>query len=193
MRSKNILNDAYTVYENGIVYSNLSDKYLKPNITKTGYHQVSLRSPSGIIRTTVHRLVASCFIPNPQNKPQVNHVDGDKSNNTIDNLEWCTALENNKHARINGLNDISHSNRCRWNDIDFRNKTVLSMRHAKKGMYMRDANPNFKFRIKFGSDIVTIRELSEMIGKSQSMLFRHVHLALEGKPSIFDSLNATIL
>jgi hypothetical protein len=80
----------------------LSGKVLSPIPRRTSKHvsyaQVGL-SKQGVSHSThVHRLVASAFIPNPDNKPQVNHKDGDGLNNTVANLEWATQSENTLHA-----------------------------------------------------------------------------------------------
>ena len=73
---------------------------LKPYKTKRGYLKVSL----GNKNIFLHRLVALAFIPNPLNKPQINHIDCNKENNCVTNLEWCTNEENHKHKCENGLN-----------------------------------------------------------------------------------------
>jgi hypothetical protein len=72
---------------------------LKPN----GYLQVGLRKHNQRKWVGVHRLVAIHFIDNPENKPQVNHIDGNKQNNTVENLEWVTQEENQQHAIRTGL------------------------------------------------------------------------------------------
>lgn len=68
-----------------------------------GYTTVKLCVDGEVKRYSIHRLVANTFIPNPKNKPQVNHIDGNKQNNNVDNLEWCTKSENQIHAVRNGL------------------------------------------------------------------------------------------
>lgn len=72
---------------------------LKPYTLKIGYPSVNLYNGTKKGKTVyVHRLVAQAFIPNPNNLPFINHIDGDKTNNNIENLEWCTCKENNIHA-----------------------------------------------------------------------------------------------
>ena len=75
----------------------------KLNPQKDGYIHVNLCKSGKVKHIGVHRLVAQAFIPNPQNKPQVNHIDGDKANNHLSNLEWSTRSENMIHALKIGL------------------------------------------------------------------------------------------
>lgn len=79
------------------------EKILTPGVNPQGYLHVSLCVNRRMKGYRVHRLVAEEFIPNPENKKEVNHIDGDKKNNTVDNLEWVTPKENMRHASINGL------------------------------------------------------------------------------------------
>lgn len=84
----------YLVDKAGRIYSIKSKKFIKPSITKYGYMSVELFNKNGSKRFLVHRLVAQAFIPNPNNYPQVNHIDENQSNNAVTNLEWCTAKYN---------------------------------------------------------------------------------------------------
>jgi hypothetical protein len=96
--------ERYLVSENGDVFSTITNKFLKKNKTGIGYESVALHENSKQKTFRIHRLVAKAFILNPDNKPQINHIDGNKSNNHISNLEWCTAKENIVHAFKTGLN-----------------------------------------------------------------------------------------
>ena len=92
----------YEISETGRVFSNkrATRKELKVTYVQNAYALVSLSSRS----KSVHRLVALAFIANPENKPLVNHIDGDKHNNVVTNLEWVTHKENSQHACDTGLN-----------------------------------------------------------------------------------------
>lgn len=73
-----------------------------------GYLRVTLRDNKKGVTRQIHRLVAEAFIPNPHNKPQVNHIDGNKHNNCVDNLEWATAKENTVHAWEHGMCKVTN-------------------------------------------------------------------------------------
>ena len=93
----------YAVSNKGKILNVKSGRQLKTNVNKNGYEYVQL-STNGKRRTyRIHRLVAQCFISNDDIKPYINHIDGNKLNNDVTNLEWCTAKENDNHARNNNL------------------------------------------------------------------------------------------
>ena len=83
-------------------------RMLKQGLTPKFYLKVYPSKRSKKESLQVHRLVALSFIPNPENKSDVNHIDGNKQNNNVKNLEWATALENQLHAYKNGLKHAKH-------------------------------------------------------------------------------------
>lgn len=95
-------NHRYIVSRDGEVRRKNSLKGLSPRNRK-GYLCVDLYEDCNRVTRRVHRLVAEAFVPNPDNKPEVNHKDGNKLNNSADNLEWVTKKENCRHAWNNGL------------------------------------------------------------------------------------------
>lgn len=98
----------YFITKDGKVYSSYLKKFLRLNPKKNGYVYVSFQE--NMVKTThrVHRLVAIAFIPNPGKLPFVNHKDGDKSNNSVDNLEWVDGKTNNLHAYTKGLAKVTY-------------------------------------------------------------------------------------
>lgn len=89
------------------------ERKLKPATATTGYLVLGLTKNGKSRQNTVHRMVAEAFIPNPENKPQVNHIDGVKSNPSACNLEWATSSENNHHAVATGLKQRRFGRRAR--------------------------------------------------------------------------------
>lgn len=96
----------YSVSDLGEIRKDTNDYIMKPYI-QNGYAHVTLQINKKSKRFNIHRLVAIAFIPNPENKPYVNHIDGDKTNNCVKNLEWVTAAENAQHAVRTGLRQPS--------------------------------------------------------------------------------------
>lgn len=95
----------YEINQDGVLRNVKSKKILKGYKESNGYIRVRIENKclNGVIRTTIHQLVAEAFIPNPENKPEVNHINSIRDDNRVDNLEWVTHSENMKHSYKKGL------------------------------------------------------------------------------------------
>lgn len=122
----------YIVTSNGKIFSTHKSKIkeIKPVKQKNGYYLVHLHINKKSYYRWHHRIVAETFIPNPENKKQVNHKDGNKSHNYVDNLEWTTPKENVAHAFSNNLR------KCGENS----SHTVLSEKTVRKICKMLEEN-----------------------------------------------------
>lgn len=120
--------ERYTKIKNGVM-SLRKEKILKLSHNKKGYAQTVLYKNKKPITVKIHRLVAQAFIPNPENKPQVNHKDGNKDNNFVNNLEWLTDKENKQHAIKNGLVDL-----------ELRKSNMRKLGKSKKALMLRWGN-----------------------------------------------------
>lgn len=126
----------YQISTNGRVRSfkeTQGGRILSNKNSKGGYLSIVLKRKGLVISTRIHRLVAEAFIPNPDNKPQVNHKDSNRQNNYVENLEWVTATENMKHAAKNNpefLQGINHYNKV------IRPKTILQF--SLEGKLLRE-------------------------------------------------------
>ena len=95
----------------GNVFSKRTNKVLKSVVSKNGYPTIPTKiggRNGKCYCLKIHRLVAEAFIPNPENKPYVNHLDSDRTNSNVENLEWCTHQENMKHAAESGNLNNDH-------------------------------------------------------------------------------------
>ena len=101
----------YIIYSDGTVFSLNTNKFLKPHKGKKGYLRVRLLFDGKYINYRVHRLVAIAFLPKLEGKNQVNHINGIKDDNRLENLEWCNNQENQLHAHKNNLANSNHIKR----------------------------------------------------------------------------------
>jgi hypothetical protein len=132
-------------------YRKINYHIMTPNIFGTKYERVGLTNSNGIRKYyLVHRLVAQAFIPNPNNYPIINHIDGNKLNNNVSNLEWCTYSHNLKHAYSIGLKEFTK---------EHKEKLKLSQYKRFKKVFQYDLQNNFIKEyesIKEASDIFKI-------------------------------------
>ncbi len=133
-------------------------------IDNLGYRTTCLCKNNKRKYKRVHRLVAETFISNPNNLPCVNHIDGNKTNNTISNLEWCTHSQNTSHALSNGLIDNAKHR------IAVKNNMKIAHEYCKKHhLYGGEHHHNAKLKEK---DVIEIKR----IYKNQEMLIKQIAL-----------------
>ena len=154
----------YMISSYGKVWSKRTNKEIKTTLGKTGYYVFSTRlegRKSKAICLKVHRLVATAFIENTENKPYVNHKDGIKTNNYADNLEWCTAKENSIHSIEVGLfNPYGEDN----NISKLKDKDVIEIVNLMKEGKLKQTEIAKKYKVDKG----TIQDIK--FGKTWSWL-----------------------
>ena len=128
-------------------WNRVTHRVIRPKIMKPAggtYLFVYLRKNRQYHPRYIHRLVAAAFIPNPENKPEVNHIDRNKSNNSVSNLEWVTSRENTLHLIASGY-DIGAN--CRGRHLSDAQKQQLSERNkGRHHNYKRTSDTLAKFR-----------------------------------------------
>lgn len=141
-----------------------------PRKGKNGYLYLNLWKDGKCKSKKIHRLVAEHFIKNPNNKPQVNHIDGNKLNNKVSNLEWCTAQENTMHAINTGLMKLGHF-------VQKGEKNYMFGRHGKdnrcsKPVIQYDSKGNFIKEwenIKIAQETLKIHHISDCCLNKRSL------------------------
>ena len=125
-------NSNYLIYDDGRVFSKYSNKFLKHRLDGRGYNRVSLSQQKVKSDHSIHRLVALHYIPNPENKREVDHIDRNPLNNDISNLRWATRSENLQNVSKYYTNKSGHKN------IIYCNNRKLCWRYKKtiRGKYV---------------------------------------------------------
>ena len=140
------------------VYTVKKGKMLVPNCNNnSGYFKVRLTKEGKTFNCLVHRLVAEAFLQNNDNKPQVNHKDGNKLNNKVENLEWSTNKENRKHALANNLHVCGE--KCTWSKLTEEN--VIFIR-ANKDASAKELAEKFNVSVSTIKDIINNRTWKQL-------------------------------
>lgn len=128
----------------------LKDRYMKPYKKSNGYYQIDLKKDGFRKKYYVHRLVAETFIPNPNKFPFVNHKDENKTNNCVENLEWCNATYNNRYSNIyNNLREL-RGDKIKITNIK-NNEVVIYNSKNEAAFYIKGSNVGINNSIKRGT------------------------------------------
>jgi len=135
----------YLIYEDGSVFNKKRNIFKKPAINIHGYKYVNLYKNSKQKNFTIHRLIAIHYIPNPENKREVDHINRIRTDNRIENLRWVTPSENNQNKGMASRNTSGHKNICydkrrdRWIF-----SKVINKKHTRKCFKNLDDAIEFK-------------------------------------------------
>lgn len=168
MKDINGYEGLYAVTEDGKIWSYAKTKgrhkglFLAQGVTQSGYNNVVLCRNKTRITKTVHRLVAETYICNFENKQTVNHKNGIKTDNRVENLEWATNSEQQIHARENGLNKVSDKQRKSSAEL-CKKRRVLTIQQANEIRYVHQ-NKN-----------ISVSEISRLYDVNRKVICRIVH------------------
>lgn len=149
----------YSIDIKGDIYYNRYDRLVKFHISKNGYYRVTLCRNGTQKKFLIHRLVAMAFIPNPYNKPCVDHIDGDKTNNSANNLRWVTHKENSNNQ--NTIWKLQNENNPMWGK-HLTEETKCKISESKKGRHCGTNNPRARAVLQYTKDGQFIAEYSTM-------------------------------
>lgn len=135
--------EKYYITEEGNIYNQYKKK-LSPCDNGKGYLLVNITYNNVVKSYSIHRLVAISFIDNPENKPEVNHRDGNRANNNVNNLEWVTRSENIKHSYEYGSKNVtgSYNPNCSITEEEVHEICML-LSEGKKSSQIRDLGYNY--------------------------------------------------
>ena len=131
----------YVMHSEGKIWSKWKKDWIKPNLEPTGYLRCTLNNK----RIAVHRIQALTFLPNPNNLPEINHKNGIKTDNRIENLEWISNSENQKHAYRLGLKERRYGDNAR--NVKLTEEQARKIKYELKHLKVRECAKIFSCSI----------------------------------------------
>lgn len=186
----------YIITIDGYVYNINSNLRLKTQISNKGYKTINLQVPGcRYVTQSIHKLIALGYLPLVKDKPIINHIDGNKLNNSIDNLEWCTYSENNRHAYRTGLK-VSNPRCGEESNLTkhSKNEVIQVCKLLQKGYTTKALHDKFGISVGFSSKIYHRKswtKISKKYNFSRVLLYNN-HFSIEDTDKIATMYRACV-